>query len=166
MSISEYAESHAFRLFCDERLRQHACQSVELFLEKHTAVKKSQLHPIPSVIQAKGLSGLESLTDNQKTKNTKQENKEFWEFIHNLIVANPGPDFSLRTFLKKEPEISQLFEDETKSEVKTEQKSIKKANKKILDTIINQILSTYFEHFNCHYFYKVNLSKVGQGVMS
>ena len=37
----------------------------------------------------------------QKSKNTKIENKEFWNFIFDLIASIPGNDYSLRNLIKK-----------------------------------------------------------------
>jgi hypothetical protein len=97
-------KAHSFHLLQDEAMRQNACQAVDLFLKDHTPVKNAQLHSIPIVIQAKGLSGLRDLIENQKNKNTKKDNKAFWEFMWGLILAYPGPQFSLRYFLQNQPQ--------------------------------------------------------------
>ena len=143
----------SFHLLQDEAMRQNACQAVELFLKDHTPVKNAQLRSIPIVIQAKGLSGLKDLIENQKNKNTKKDNKVFWEFMWELILAYPGPQFSLRYFLQNQPQIKVLLKDETSPPGKIEQKQARKANKAVIDQIMENVLPIYFEHFNCHYFY-------------
>lgn len=147
-------KSNTFRLLQDESMRQAACRAVDHFLKDNKPVKKAQLQSIPLVIQAKGLSGLRSLIENQRNKNTKTENKEFWLFLSNLILLDPGPDFSLRNFLLNNTQIKSMLKDEAVAAERSEQRKIKKANKAILNGIIEQVLPIYFEHFNCHYFYR------------
>jgi hypothetical protein len=153
MSLESYIKSDDFRLFTDEPLRQNACRAVEKFLNDYDAVNNSQLHSIPIVIQGGGFTALRDLAENQKKKNTKEKNKKFWEFLYDLIAANPGDDFSLRSFIQQQPRIQGLLKDETKVSDKKEQKQIRKANKELIDKVIEQVLPIYFEHFNCHYFY-------------
>lgn len=143
----------SFLLFLDEALRQNASQAAELFLKKNEPIKNAQLHAIPTVIQAKRFSGLKLLIETQKSKNTKKENKSFWEFMGDVILTDPGPEFSLRAFLLKQPEVIALLQQETASLEKREQKKIRKANRAILDQMIEDVLQVYFEHFICHYSY-------------
>jgi hypothetical protein len=149
-----YIEDHSFHLLQDKAMRQNACQAVDLFLKQNTPVKNSQLRSIPVVIQAKGLSGLKALIENQKSKNGKEENKEFWKFMWELILAIPGPPFSLRCFLLDQPQLKALLKDESSSSEKIEQKQARRANKAVIDKIMEHVLPIYFEHFNCHYFYR------------
>jgi hypothetical protein len=151
---TDLLESYSFHLLQDEAMRKNACQAVDHFLKDQQPVKNAQLHTIPLVIQAKGLSGLRELIDKQKRKNTKRENKAFWLFLSNLILLNPGPKFSLRCFLQNQSQINFLLQDETSAIEKKEQKKIRKANKAIVDEIMEHVLQVYFEHFNCHYFYR------------
>lgn len=151
---TDLLESYSFYLLQDEAMRKNACQAVDHFLKAQQPVKYAQLHAIPPVMQAKGLSGLRGLIDNQKSKNTKKENKKFWLFLSDLILSNPGPEFSLRKFLLDQPQIKALLQDETSAIGKKEQKKIRKANKAIVDEIMEYVLPVYFEHFNCHYFYR------------
>jgi hypothetical protein len=151
---NEFMKSDSFHLLQDEAMRKNACHAVDHFLKDQKPVKKVQLYAIPLVIQAKGLSGLRGLIDNQKNKNTKQENKAFWLFLSDLILSNSGPEFSLRKFLLDLPQIKALLQDETSATEKKEQKKIRKANKAVVDEIMEYVLPVYFEHFNCHYFYR------------
>jgi hypothetical protein len=142
---TDLLESYSFHLLQDEAMRKNACQAVDHFLKDQKPVKKAQLYAIPLVIQAKGLSGLRDLIDNQKNKNTKKENKAFWLFLSDIILSNSGHEFSLRKF---------LLQDETSAIEKKDQNKIRKANKAIVNEIMEYVLPIYFEHFNCHYFYR------------
>ena len=104
MTIDDYLDSEDFLLFLDETLRQQACQAVDFFLERNEPAAKTQLYSIPAMIQAKGLEGLNKLTEYQKEK--------------------------------------------------AEQKKIRKANRNLTTKVMERALPVYFEHFNCHYFYK------------
>ena len=139
-------------------MRKNACQAVDHFLKGQKPVKNAQLHAIPLVIQAKGLSGLRFLVDNQKNKNTNKENKAFWSFLSDIILSNSGPEFSLRKFLLDQQQIKALLQDEMSATGKKDQNKIRKANKSIVNEIMEYALPVYFEHFNCHYFYRT-----GQG---
>ncbi len=143
-----------FHLLQDEAMRQNASSAVDYFLKKQTPVKNAQLHSIPIVIQAKGLSEIRDLIESQKNKNTKINNKKFWEFMWELILANPGPQFSLRYFLQNQPQIKALLKDESSAPGKIEKKQVRKANKAFIEQVMEHVLPIYFEHFNCHYFYK------------
>lgn len=151
---TDLMKKNTFRLLQDEAMRQAACQAVDHFLKNNRPVKKAQLHSIPLILQAKGLSGLRTLIENQKNKNTKPENRAFWVFLSNLILLDPAPEFSLRYFLQNQTEIRALFREPTAESELKEQKRIKKSNKAILNEILEQVLPIYFEHFNCHYFYR------------
>jgi hypothetical protein len=151
---TDLLESYSFHLLQDEAMRKNACQAVDHFLKDQKPVKKAQLYAIPLVIQAKGLSGLRDLIDNQKNKNTKKENKAFWLFLSDIILSNSGHEFSLRKFLLDQPQINALLQDETSAIEKKDQNKIRKANKAIVNEIMEYVLPIYFEHFNCHYFYR------------
>ena len=154
MTIDDFVCSTNFFLFQDEKLRRHASQAVEHFLNNYEAVDKSQLYAISSAIQAGGLAALRKLTDNQKQKNTRIKNKKFWEFIYELIFNMPEPEFSMRKCIREELERRHLLLDEGSDGKKIETKRIRKENKAHIEKIINHALPVYFEHFNCHYFYK------------
>ncbi|QTA92055.1 hypothetical protein [Desulfonema magnum] len=153
MSSKAYIKSDAFRLFLDEPLRRNACEAVEKFLDSHAHIDNVQLHSIPSVIQGGGTKGFKDLVENQKKKNTKAKNKKFWEFLDDLVFASPGPEFSLRSFIRQQSGVQELLRDETRVSEKREQKQIRKANRALVDEIMKHVLPIYFEHFNCHYFY-------------
>lgn len=153
MSVNEYIESDGFRLFLDEKIRQYACKAVEIFIKNNKLVKNAQLLIIPQTIQARGLSGLKDLIENQKSKDTKIENKAFWEFLNDLILVQLGPEYSLRQIIQNELKTHNLLIDETTTNEKIGQKKIKKSNNEIVDKVLTQSLKVYFEHFNSHYFY-------------
>ena len=151
---TDLLESYSFHLLQDEAMRKNACHTVDHFLNDKKPVKNTQLHSIPLIIQAKGLAGLRDLIENQKNKNTKKENKAFWLFLSDIILSNSCPEFSLRYFLHNQPQIKALLQDESTAIEKKEQKKIRKTNKAIVDEIMEYVLAVYFEHFNCHYFYR------------
>lgn len=156
MCIEDYIASSEFILFQDETLLRNACEAVEHFLKMHTPAEKAQLYSIPAVIQAAGLKGLKDLAENQRKKNTKEKNKEFWTFILSLLFDMPGisrPVFALHTVVQKEPGVHALLQDESSISEKPKQSQIKKTNRKIIEMVMQLVLATYFEHFNCHYFY-------------
>ncbi|MCP4351104.1 MAG: ParA family protein [Desulfobacterales bacterium] len=155
--IDKYLSSEDFFLqFTDKTLRNNACKAVELYLKDHEPVANTQLYSIHSVVQAFGLKGLQRLTENQKKKNTKKINQEFWEFIFQLFVAVPGPSFSIRSLIEDELIRQNIFQDEKMAGEKTQQKRIRKENKIMLEKMMNHALPIYFEHFKSHYFYKTS----------
>ncbi len=147
-------QSDVFQLLQDEDLRKNACQAVDHFLKEHKPVKNAQLHAIPLIIQSQGFSGLRNLIENQKKKNTKKDNRAFWKFMADLILASAAPALSLRSFLQNQSPIQVLLQDEAAATERKNQKQIRKANKAIIDGLMERILPVYFEHFNCHYFYR------------
>ncbi|MBW1987364.1 MAG: hypothetical protein JRI50_09115 [Deltaproteobacteria bacterium] len=156
MTIDDYLDSEDFLLFLDETLRQQACQAVDFFLERNEPAAKTQLYSIPAMIQAKGLEGLNKLTKKQKEKNTNQTNKQFWEFVRTLIDVSGGqpPPFSLVSLVRQELTNNNLLDNEARVSEKAEQKKIRKANRNLTIKVMERALPVYFEHFNCHYFYK------------
>lgn len=153
---TDLLESYSFHLLQDEAMRKNACQAVDHFLNDKKPIKNTQLHSIPLVLQAKGLSGLRDLIDKQKSKNTKKENKAFWLFLSDIILSNSCSEFSLRYFLHNQPQIKVLLQDEASATEKKDQNKIRKANKAITNEIMEHVLPVYFEHFNCHYFYRTS----------
>ncbi|KPA19003.1 hypothetical protein MHK_000781 [Candidatus Magnetomorum sp. HK-1] len=155
MNVESYLKSDDFFLIVDETLRQHACKAVETFLEKNEPVKKKQLHAITTAIEGNGFKALQELIKNQKDKNTKKKNKLFWTFLNDYIIDKQKSDFlPLFVFLQTQPVIKDMLEDESSVSDKKEKKDIRKRNKKKIETIMNKVILIYFEHFNCHYFYK------------
>jgi len=153
-TLKNYLLSEEFSEFKDVKLRQNACQAVERFLKDFVPVQRSQLYASPSAIQAGGLAALRKLTDNQKQKNTNIKNKKFWEFIYELIFKIPEPEFSMRKCIRNELEQLHLLLDERSADGNVEVKRIRKENKAKIEKTINHALPIYFEHFNCHYFYR------------
>lgn len=158
---ADFLKTSTFQMFLDEAMRQNACQAVELFLHDHIPVKNSQLHAIPATIQSDGLTGLKKLIENQKGKNTNSENRSFWEFLWDVVLEYPGPEFSLRAFLQRQPQVAVLLQEESDASDKKGKKRIRKANKAIVDELMEHVLQIYFEHFNCHYFYKTRQGALG-----
>jgi len=156
-TLEEYIKpSDEFLLFLDETLLQHACRAVEEFLLNYEPVDKRQLYSIPAVIEAKGRSGLEDLIKNHREKNTKEKNKPFWEFISDIISKTSKYEFSLTLILKIELKKRSLLKDEETAINRTERNKIRNDNNAAIDKMLEKVLPVYFEHFNCHYFYKTS----------
>lgn len=154
MNVEEYISTEKFSLFEDETLRNMACRAVEQFLQENKEVKRSQLTPIPSVIQAGSLPFLERLVKNQKEKNSKETNKNFWLFMENILSPTFTLDFSLYRAIEAMLAEEGLLEDEGASKEKVQQRQVRKANRERIKAVIKHCLPVYFEHFNCHYFYE------------
>jgi len=149
--------SKDMQLFIDEPLRQFAYQAVDFFLKENDAVKKNQLQSIPSVINGGGLDALKKMVDNQREKNSKVSNKAFWNFLHQHLFASEiqkDTDCSLHHFLRKQSFIQPHLKDIATAENRKQRSQMNKHNKNIIDNVMKQLISPYFEHFNCHYFYQ------------
>ena len=154
MPINKYLASYDLLRFQDEQLKENACNTVDLFLKNNTPIRNAPLHTIAFIIQTKDLPGLKDLIINQKNKDTKKdEDKAFWGLLNDLILAQPGPEYSLSQIIQNELKVHNLLMEESAMQDKIEQKKIKKANKAIVNEVLNQSLAIYFEHFNSHYFY-------------
>lgn len=145
--------SEKYLLFQDELLRRNACHAVEQFLEKNTPVKRSQLQPIESVIQTGSLPLLEQLVKNQKTKNSRRENKAFWLFLSDILSVGSNLDFAFSRMVVEQLTAENLIGDEKSVSEKVEKKRLRKANRELVKRVMRNSVSIYFEHFNCHYFY-------------
>jgi hypothetical protein len=149
--------SEEFLIFRDEILYRGACKAAECYLKNHEPVYKSQLYSIPIVVQGAGLAGLKKLAERQEGKNTSEKNKAFWTFIWSLLFERQGAaplDFGLRALVENELGKRNLLQDEAGSSEKIQKKKIKKANSELIEKVMGVTVATYFEHFNCHYFYK------------
>jgi len=159
--FNEYLDSDGFRLFQDQPLRQHACRAVEELCKNNSSkdfVKRSQLHSIPTVIQAGGLEGLRKLVKQQTEKNTNKRNEKFWSFLSSHILISSHNKDSFTIFLRDY--LASFLEDEALSgNDKNHRNQIKKENKKKMTLAIDKVLPIYFEHFNCHYFYLAGQQK-------
>lgn len=156
MELSDYLESQAFFLFMDEDLRREASKAVEQFFRRTLKpADKAQLYSIPSIIQAGGRSALERLARKQMEKNTKPENKAFWQFIFDLLFNADPPDFALRYYLQQHLAALGFLQEDTAGSTKPEQRQIRKANRAKIESVIDTLLPVYFEHFNCHYFFRL-----------
>jgi hypothetical protein len=149
--------SKDIKLFIDEPLRQFAYQAVDFFLKENDAVKTNQLQSIPGVISGGGLAALKKMVDSQREKNSKAKNKAFWNFLHqHLFVSEMQKDtaYSFHHFLRKQSFIQPHLKYTTTAANKKQRSQMNKQNKNTIDNVMDQLLSVYFEHFNCHYFYQ------------
>src|SRR3990170_3776081 len=63
---------------------------------------------------------------------------------------------SLKNLLVSELNKKSFLKDEETVTDKVQKKRIRKDNNAIIDKVIDKVLPVYFEHFNCHYFYKTS----------
>ncbi len=100
---------------------------------------------------------MERLTNKQISKNTKLENKAFWEFIKELLFTDPGDsDYSLRFVLHKQLSDNGFLTDESIAATRPERRSLRRANNAKIEVVMKSILPVYFEHFISHYFYQTH----------
>jgi hypothetical protein len=163
MTLEKYLKSDAFLRFQDETLRYNACKAVERFLKNHEGIKKAQLYSLFTTIQAGGYGELSRLIEKQKEKNFSTKIKEFWLFLYDQVVSSTGPDEGLREVLRRELDKNGFLENENGDLSKAERNRIKKQNKQAIEAGLKAVLSVYFEHFNCHYFYKMAVGQGGNG---
>lgn len=154
MTLDEYLTNDAFRYFQDEILHEQACLAVDEFLKDNNPTQKAQIYAIPSIIQAEGLPGIKRLAKSQSEKNTNDTNKAFWGFIRDLVEGETT--ISLRSVARQELFKRGLIQDDASISDKIEQKKIRKINKDITEKVMVSVIAVYFEHFVCHYLYKIN----------
>lgn len=154
MKLDEFLMSSEFQRFQDEALRAEAIRAVEKIRNIAVNVKRHQLHGIQGVIQGAGLKGLMELAEKQKNKNTKAANKAFWSEIDGLMSKTMASDISLFRFMKNVLLETGCIENEEAIGDKKEQKQARKRNHQIVDMALEKVISAYFEHFTCHYFYQ------------
>lgn len=140
------------RVFEDETLREAAYGAVNTYFQDNPDPKKrtknTQLHSIPEVIHALGLSGLQRLAKNQSDKNTSEVNKIFWQFVRRLLES-PTDNLSIHYLVNQEAE-RQIQGLSEKGETGLSDRQFKKLRQELLE----KVLPIYFEHFLCHYFYR------------
>jgi len=158
MEMESYAASAEFRRFLDATLRRAACEAVDEYLSRNARfARKHQLASIPSVVRSMKLGGLRELARRQREKNTKEANQAFWGFLGDLIGESPDgatPPFALSRLARELLEEKGWWENEASVEEKTEKKRMRRRNKENLERMMNAALEVYFEHFNCHYFFR------------
>lgn len=154
MTLDEYLVSPDFQVFQDETLRHEAIRAAESILSRCPAIKRHQLHAIPAVVLGAGLGGLKALAGKQNEKNTNSANKAFWTEIDALLSKASTSEVSLFHFLKAMLLECGAIENEDVVQDKKEQKRLRKRNSDLIEIMMEQVLGLYFEHFNCHYFYK------------
>ncbi len=156
MPIDVFVKSPEFQIFIDEALCKNACDAVEKYLDDNRGqkiVKRSQLKSIHSIIHSFGYNGIKQLIENQKQKNTNKINRQFWNYMHDIILEPSGIEFSLRTLVQTKLEQEGLLEDMNRLSEKSKLNKAKKENKAKIQKTMEIVLPFYFEHFNCHYFY-------------
>lgn len=158
MSVHDHMETTKFQLFLDETLHENACRAVEEYLrDHHETIDNTQLYSIQAIVQAAGLAGIKELSENQMKKNTNEKNKEFWTYINLLLFEPPSiptPEFTLRTLVRKHLMDAGLLQNEPEGSDKIKQRQVRKQNREAVEVAMEAALATYFEHFNCHYFFK------------
>lgn len=161
MVIDNYLNSLRFLRFQDKELRIFASGLVDHFLENHLPAKGTQLNSIPAIIQAYGLRGLKELIDNQRSKNTNEKNKAFWQFLHNVVCDDTTESKnSLRRFVVEElskhrdESGTAILDDDANYSDKVGKKKARRENNKAVERVLNELIKAFFEHFNCHYSYK------------
>jgi hypothetical protein len=154
VTLQEYLASSDFGAFIDEVLRNEAIQAVDFILSTGRSIKRHQLHAIPAVIQGAGLDGLRDLAKKQKEKNTKGENKAFWGHIDALLSQTPTSGPSLFGFLLSTLGERGLIASEEAAGDAMMKRQVRKRNREIIDGVMGRVIGVYFEHFNCHYFYR------------
>ncbi|WP_028324730.1 hypothetical protein [Desulfatirhabdium butyrativorans] len=140
--------------FVDEPLREKAIAFAEHLLEEGIRVKRHQLHSIPTAIQAGGLKELLRLAKKQAERETR--NKTFWLNIRDHIDDSRSQDKStlyhtVRTALLGWGKI----EDEETVSDDVRKKQIRKQNRKVIEAVMDDVVNTYFEHFRCHYSFRL-----------
>jgi hypothetical protein len=154
MTLDEYLTNDTFRHFQDEILLEQACLAVDDFLKDNSPTPKAQIYAISSIIQAEGLPGLKHLAKSQSEKNTNDTNKAFWGYIRDLLEGETP--ISLKSVIKQELLKRGLIQDDASISDRTEQRRIRKINKEVTEEVTNSVIAVYFEHFVCHYRYKIN----------
>jgi hypothetical protein len=167
MTTEEFLHSSDFALIMDELMQTKACEAAEKFLDSirqedgsikpADRVDPSQIHSIQDMIRGGGLYGLRLLAKEQKSKNTNKKNKRFWEYIYGLIEqSSEGKDrTSLYDIVMHELELRNILEDEQAVSDKLQQRGIRKRNRATIEEFMNRAVANYFEHFNCHYLYRI-----------
>ncbi len=171
MNVDEYLNSAEFRSFLDEGLCEEAQKAAETIAGKvknadrkgRCKVKRHQLYSITTVLQAGGAGKLVKFAQKQKDKNTKKENntlKEnntFWSEIYDIVNMGARTELSLFLIVEKELEKFGMIKNIPQGQGKKEQNKIKNENKENVKKVMNdKLMKVYFEHFNCHFFYKTN----------
>lgn len=153
MTLDEFFDSPDFLVLQDEILRKEAIRAVEKIQSDTPTINRHQIYSIPAVIQGEGYRGLVAMTKKQKEKNSSKSNKAFWGRIDEILANTSVSEISLFQFMKTLLLERDLINPENEGQDKKEQKRIRKRNNQIVEIVIDRILYTYFEHFNCHYFF-------------
>ncbi len=149
--IRTFLSSPEFVLFLDDDLRQLASRCAEECREKtDKAIKKSQLHSIPATVQAGGLAQLKDLANNQADKNTREDNKIFWQTFLTFLKRPTGT--TEETLISVVERRLGLPDPRTISD-KKERKDQVKRNEELCLEVLEKVLPVFCEHFTCHYFY-------------
>lgn len=154
MSWDDYLKSGRCQHFLDETLRDAAYQAVKQYLSRDGAkVKKHQVYMVSQIIRDSGPNALEILVRNQKRKETNEVNKEFWEFIDQLLTKD-NQTFGIRTALVREMENNPLLAvpgEDSPSNLK-----------KMRLNLLLLAIPVYFEHFVSQLLYQQSLERRDQ----
>lgn len=158
--VENFLHSADFDRFLDEDLRTFAQEFVQDCLRaSENRIKNSQLHSIPGTVQAGGLTMLRDLAKSQADKNTKEENKNFWRLVQQVLLPQ-GRDAGKSLFFVVEQKLRQKFQqcglhlpDPESLSDNRERKARKKANKELCEMVLEPALPVFCEHFVCHYHY-------------
>jgi hypothetical protein len=153
IDMIDYTKSSRWRQFLDETLRDAAYKAVQEYLSRDGAkVKKHQVYMISQIIRDSGPNALETLVRSQKRKETSQVNKEFWEFIDQLLSRDNQP-FGVRTALAREMESNPLLAVPGQAPSNL---------RKIRSYLLLSTVQVYFEHFVSHLLYQQSLERRDQ----
>ena len=158
MEIETLLNSDAFVVFVDETLRQQAIAFADQLVDGGIHVKRHQLYSIPCAIQAGGRKELQELVTKQAGKDNR--NAEFWKAIQahisqNTLAGTTGLFHIVRTFLSE----NGFIQSEEETQISSEKKQIQRKNKETVNQVIDQVLRVYFEHFGCHYCFRIQRGK-------
>lgn len=150
MPFEDYQHSRDCHSFIDVTIRAAACEAVEDYLNHHAKkARKAQLYSIPAIIQAEGMAGLKQLAQKQESKNTSQENKEFWKFVQGLLERE-DLSFSLFHLVQEQVNHNPLLQ----AGPDQSERAQRKTRSAYREELTKLTLPIYFEHFTCHYFYR------------
>lgn len=154
MNPNDQSISDEIALFADERLRIAACAAVDEYMARHTSrASRAQLQSISSIIESSGYGGIKELAEHQKSKNTKEENKEFWSFVLEVLTKADGPH-ALRRILADELEKLGMLKSLDSLADKVALSRAKHENRDTIDRFLNETIGVYFEHFTTQYYFR------------
>lgn len=160
--LQSYLKSPKFRLVADEQLRCLAVDTVEKLIEelKPVLVKRAQIHPIISTLQAYGIGGLVRLAEKQKDRNTKKENKKFWSLMYRYLTDETDAT-SLRAVTIQNLKELGVFKDVKGIQDKATANRQKSLNREAIKGLLDAFALPFFEHFTCEYYFRAKEEQGG-----